>query len=142
VNIKEFVRESGVEAPATFWEMDEATIAMIVGGCGPRGFGDKIVPDSIFWLSIKASCIVHDLEYEIGTIILSKIIADNRFRKNMKYLIEKNSKYNWVKKLRLYFAEKYYFVVHEFGTDSFYNKTTIPKENKGTAKWQTAMASH
>ena len=37
-------------APIEYWRLkkeDPETLSMLVGGCGPGGFGDHIVPDTL-----------------------------------------------------------------------------------------------
>lgn len=107
--------------PNSFWIYDEATLAMIVNGCGPRGFGSKIVPNRIWGLSVKPACIIHDFMYETGTTQVDKELADFWFFRNMLKIIEKDS--NFIMRIiRRKAALTYYQAVAEFGDKAFKNK--------------------
>lgn len=108
--------------PNSFWSHDDSTLVLIVNGCGPRGFGSKIVPDRIWGLSIKPACIIHDFMYETGTTKNDKDQADIWFLQNMLKIIKKDS--NLIMRLiRRRAALLYYQAVSEFGDKAFNNKT-------------------
>ena len=83
----------GLKAPESFWNTDEETLAMEIGGCGPGKFGDRIVPDTVYGLSIKPACAIHDWEYSRGLTFKDKCDADENFLVNMFRLICRGSKW-------------------------------------------------
>ncbi len=103
---------------ATKDQLEECT-----GGCGPGGFGDMIVPDTIYFLSIKDACKIHDWMYTWGVTREDKEEADEFFRINMKYIIENyGKKWSWLTYLRRRRANTYYLMVSEGGDKSFFDK--------------------
>ena len=89
-------------------------------GCG-TGWNAKIVPDTIYGLSIKPSCCIHDYMYEVG-------IADNRgkeeadrvFLNNLTRQIMAHKKWYYPTKLALLRAKTYYNTVKYFGGDAYW----------------------
>lgn len=114
-----------LDAPKSFWYTDEATINMIAGGCGPGRFGNYGLFDSVYWLSIKAACKIHDFDYAIGKTAEDKKIADHRFLDNMLKIINTQSKSSVLRILRRYRAVSYYNLVVECGEDAFKEATLI-----------------
>jgi len=113
------IQQLGLSAPNSFLASDEATLAMITGGCGPGKFGDALVPDTMYGLSIKLACAIHDYEYYIGKTNEDKRIADLNFLGNMMIIINKKTSTPWMKLLRYHRAMTYYTAVAE-GGDSFF----------------------
>ena len=109
----------GLLAPDSFWETDEQTLSMMVGGCGPGKYGDYLVPDSMYGLSIKAACIVHDYEYAIGKVMNDKRRADLHFLENLLFIVNKKSKWKIAKWFRGYRVMSYYLAVANGGDSSF-----------------------
>ena len=62
MNIIDEIKMLGLDVPDEFYEWDEASLLMAMGGCGPGKFGDYFVPDTVYGMSIKAACAVHDLK--------------------------------------------------------------------------------
>lgn len=123
--IKDKARKLKLDAPVSFWLTDEATLEMITGGCGPGRFGDHGWFDKIYLLSIKLACRIHDFEYSTGKTLEEKLIADNRFLRNMFKIINTQSKFEFIKILRRYRALSYYNMVSEFGEDAFEEATIV-----------------
>jgi len=92
--------------------------AKVCNGCGAKN-GVK-VPDTMWGLSIKEACQIHDWMYHIGTTLGDKIFADFMFLLNMIAIIAKYSKYKLVSYLRMARAIKYYFAVAFKGFDAYW----------------------
>ena len=107
-------------APKEYWSMPKKTIDKITGGCGPSGTGDMIVPDTIYGLSVKSACRIHDFMYYFGENLEDKDRADRVFLNNMIRLIKNGSKFFILRKLRLLRALTYYRAVKYFGGAAFW----------------------
>jgi len=70
------------------WGYKEGLATEVNNGCGPEGWKGKIIPDTIYGISIKEACKIHDYEYFIGKTLKDKERADKRFLKNMKLIFE------------------------------------------------------
>lgn len=123
VYVKKYVDECSISVPETFWGFDETELAVFTNGCGPRGFGDKIVPDKLLFLSVKAACIIHDFSYNMGETPDDKQRADFTFLYNMLRIINTKSKFWPFKMIRRRLALAYYDAVAEFGEGCFNDKT-------------------
>lgn len=117
--ILKYVKECNLDVPKEFWNYDNATLAMMTNGCGPGKLGDFLVPDTLWGVSIKAACIIHDFMYCIGETELDKTKADKRFKHNMLQIINKKSKIWILKVLRRHRAMLYYDAVAIGGGDAF-----------------------
>ena len=115
MNLIKEIKCLGLEVPKEFNEMDEASLLMAMGGCGPGRFGDYFVPDTVYGMSIKPACGVHDLDYTLGK---DKEKADLRFLENMNIIIGR-SRFRLVRLLRQRRVLKYYLAVSKFGDSSF-----------------------
>jgi len=113
-----------LEAPEKFWDTPKEEIDKVAGGCGPGWFGDWIVPDTVWGLSIKRACRIHDWDYHIGT---PKVEADLRFLENMQRIVISCTRWSWLKELRLRRVQTYYLAVRYAG-DSAYAKDKNNKE--------------
>ena len=107
----------GLMAPDSFWETDEIELSLQTGGCGPGEFGDRLVPDTAYGLSLKPACICHDYFYSIGRTMADKERADTEFLFNMITLVNRGSK--WLRYLRRLRAMTYYSMVADFGGSSY-----------------------
>ncbi len=93
-------------APASFLSMSEATIETIYNGCGPRGWLGRLIPESLFGLSITFLCYIHDHMYERCCCEADEDVADAIFAANLTRWIIHHSK--WYNKLpRLLLAARY-----------------------------------
>lgn len=138
--IKKGAKRLGLDAPAAFWATDEATLAMITGGCGPGKFGNFGWFDSVHGISLKPSCVIHDFEYCIGTTRQQKRDADNRMLSNFLKIINNSGKWILWRVLARYRATSYYNAVVEGGGSSFHNATILeplggPVLKKRPAPW-------
>ncbi len=91
-------------------------------GCGPAGWKGYLIPDTIWGVSIKEACKIHDYDFHVGGTMFNFMIANSRFGNNMNTLI-KSSKLakctpflNWARRRR---AKLYYDAVREFGEKHF-----------------------
>lgn len=99
------------------------------GGCGPGGFGDKLVPDKILWLSVKPSCQIHDWCYHYGETLADKEMADRIFLNNMLRQIWP-AKSRW-RIPRMLLAYGYYKAVKCFGARAFWSGKNKVGEMRG-----------
>lgn len=94
---------------------------LICNGCGKRGLGGWLVPDTLYGLSIEEACNIHDFDYHEGETWEDKKRADANFLSNMLIII--NSKTGFFHKLlaplRRIRAMNYYNAVKEFGKGAF-----------------------
>jgi hypothetical protein len=109
--------ELKVYAPFTFWD----DIEKDCNGCGSELNGtNKIVPDTIWGLSILLCCCIHDHMYVHGQTLGDKLFADAVFLMNMTVIIIHESSV-LMKILRLHRAAKYYTAVAAAGDESFFD---------------------
>ena len=83
---------------------------------GPGSWGDWFIPDTVWGLSIERACRIHDWSYHLG---INKQLADIQFLQNMERIIMANTKWQWLKSLRLRRAKIYYTAVKFAGDSSF-----------------------
>jgi len=114
-------------APPDYWALTEDQRNEICNGCGPKGL-DYLVPDTIWFLSIKEACRIHDFMYEMGETLADKEAADRIFRNNMVRIIEANPTWRWLTLKRLERAEFYYNMVDKYGGPSFWKGKNKPEE--------------
>lgn len=119
-----YIPESYGQATA---EERRATIGR--GGCGAgEGWGDKLVPDTIYGLSMLDACKIHDWMYAKGKTQEDKEEADRVFLNNMLRIIDYHTLNSWLKWLRKRRAYKYYDSVDHFGGPAFWNEKNKPAE--------------
>lgn len=106
-------------APERYWRLTEEIRAEITNGCGTRGLIGLLVPDTIWGLSIKAACNIHDWMYAVGETIEDKKEADRVFLNNMLRLIDNG--WWWLKKPRIIRARTYYNAVKICGGPAFWS---------------------
>ena len=87
-------------------------------GCG-TGWNEPIVPDTIYGLSVKKACCIHDYEYLQGGYYSDFEAANERFLNNLVALIDSVQVWWYPKWLARKRAKKYYIAVEEFGWDVF-----------------------
>ena len=114
-------------APKSYWDTPKHVIDALVNGCGPGKFGDYLVPDTLYGLSVKAACRIHDWMYAEGETIEDKDSADRTFLNNMLRIIYHTTKWWILRKLRVHRAYMYYKAVKKFGGPAFW-KTTNPND--------------
>ena len=100
-----------LSGPPEYFDASADARAEICSGCGPEGFFGKLVPDTLYGLSITEACNIHDWRYARR---YNRWLADAEFLANMLSLIESRP-WSPLKPLRRYRAITYYSVVREFG---------------------------
>ena len=88
-------------------------------GCG-SGWNAKIVPDTIYGMSITDVCCIHDFGYEVGKTIEDKESADRAFLNNLLRKIDANPHWWYPKRLARIRAKEYYEFVKYFGGTAFW----------------------
>ena len=110
-----------IEAPDSYYNLTPVQKAEICNGAGPRNLG-WLVPDTIYLLSITECANVHDYCYHIGKTRADKSAADDLFLKNMLNTIVENTKWSWLKSLRIKRAKLYWTMVMKYGDSAFFSK--------------------
>ena len=87
--------------------------------CGAENARFDFVPDSIYGLSIKEACCIHDDRYSRGGIEQDKINADLEFLENLLTIIGNNRKWYYPTFLARRRAMSYYEAVVRAGDSSF-----------------------
>ena len=90
-------------------------------GCG-SGWNAPLVPDTIYFVSIKECCKYHDYAYSVGTTLEDKEKADREFLNNMTRVIKSIDKWYYPTRLALWRAKNYYHMVKWFGGAAFFDK--------------------
>ena len=113
--------ESGLECPQSYLDATPAARAAICNGCGSAQAKFDFIPDTIYGMSIKYACWIHDWMYNFGRDLADKREADQTFLENMLTLIERDRTwYRWaLKSLMRRRALKYYEAVVVFGEGAF-----------------------
>ena len=106
-------------APLTYWRSTKAEKRIVCNGCGPKGWKGKIVPDTMWGLSVTPACNAHDWMYEEGGTGVQKAMADEVFLDNMLSLIDEHTNWKFIGWLRSKRARKYYRVVKKVGKAYF-----------------------
>ena len=117
-------------APAAYWRTPKGLREEITGGCGPGGIGDMLIPDTIWGLSVKPACAIHDWMYHFGDTDQHKTQADRVFLNNMLRIIKNKTKWKWLARLRIRRAKTYYFFVKHCGGPAFWDAKNPIEEFK------------
>lgn len=106
-------------APIGYWAMTPEEKATICNGCGAKG--GITVPDTMWGLSIKEACNIHDHMYQVGKTYGDFLFANAMFMFNLTLIIVKGS--NWFTMTpRLSRATKYFIAVALYGHDAFWKE--------------------
>lgn len=120
--VRTLVLLGSLDAQDSFMQEPAELVAAHANGCGSALYKIDMVPDSIYGISIKPTCQIHDWDYEVGQTIADKESADRRFLNNMLRLID--ARQGWYDRIRRPLARrralKYYEAVHAFGGPSFW----------------------
>ena len=108
-------------APMSFWGATDELRGDLTGGCGPGNIGDYFVPDTIYGLSVRPACKIHDWCFAVWNDKPGFTLSNNIFKNNMIRINEQHKGPQWIKKLRLPRIKKYYQAVHFFGEPSYFN---------------------
>ena len=94
--------------------------AKICNGCGSKGLGGWLVPETVWGLNITDCCNIHDYMYSQGATLQDKEYADRIFLNNLVRKIDSGSKlFRWPRRRR---ALKMYWAVNTFGEAAFWDK--------------------
>jgi len=96
-------------------------------GCGTKGLGGWLVPDTLYGLNITECCNIHDFMYHVGTKHRDKEIADRTFLNNMIRVIDAES-ISILKPFRRLRAMNYYSAVRDFGGTAFWSGKNKPED--------------
>jgi len=115
-------------APDSYWlaTTDEIRKAIGRGGCGAGWFGDFLIPDTVWFLSIHPACKIHDWMYYHGRTLEDKNKADRVFLNNMLRLIDSQTKWSLLKWLRRRRAYTYYISVQIYGGPAYWRYKLDP----------------
>ncbi len=110
-------------APESFWYYLGLgnDLSGVINGCGPGGLGDFLIPDTIYGLSVKPACKIHDWMYTIYNDEAGFKLANQVFLDNMIRINNKSTKWWLLKLIRMRRILKYYRVVRDFGRLFFYD---------------------
>jgi len=108
-------------APMSFWDASESLREEIVNGCGPGGLGDFLIPDTVWGLSIKDACKIHDWCFVIFNDDAGFKLSNQIFLDNMERINRARSRWGWLRWLRSMRIRKYYRAVSDFGRLFFYD---------------------
>jgi len=89
-------------------------------GCG-SGWYAKLIPNTIYGVSIKEPCRRHDYSYEVGKTQEDKDIGDNQFLLNLLTVIDNIKKWYYPTKLARLRAIDYYSAVKDHGDKAFWS---------------------
>jgi hypothetical protein len=111
-------------APEGYDEINPLHKKQICNGCGTKGLGGILVPDTLWGLNITDACNIHDYMYHTGTTIEEKQEADRVFLNNMIRICTHNWTGKWYSRilhtLRTHRAWAYYVSVSQFGGPAFW----------------------
>ena len=111
-----------LECSPEYLAASELTVFRICNGCGSAKAKFDFVPDSIYGLSITPACYIHDWDYNVGSTLRDKEIADRRLLNNMLTLIDMQTGWHQrvLKPLRRWRAMTYYTAVRDMGHSAFW----------------------
>jgi len=105
-------------SPQSYEDAHPIDLALICNGCGSSKAKFDFVPDTVYGLSIKEACKIHDWMYHFGVSLKEKEEADRVFLNNMLRIIEGEGGYLiWFRRRR---ALKYYEAVVHLGGPAFW----------------------
>jgi len=91
-------------------------------GCGPGGFGDWIVPDTVYGLSVTPACRRHDFRYRYRQNRNNKTrkLDDNEFLANMQIIVDSKTKGFFLRRLRFTRCRTMHWFVRTLGKKAYY----------------------
>jgi len=96
-------------------------------GCGAGKFWDRLIPDTVWFLSIKPACQIHDWYYRFyfdslyGNAKETRKTIDGIFYDNMVCIVNAKTNFEFIKRLRMRRVKIYYTTVRLFGAIAFNN---------------------
>ena len=115
----------GLFAPQDFLDASYEEIRAVCNGCGAADAKFDFVPDTIYLLKIKPCCDIHDWMYHKGKTLQDRWEADATFFQNLVRLITSNTRFRWLRVLRIYRAAGYFVAVREMGEPAFWSGKTV-----------------
>ncbi len=114
-------------APQSYREATPQMIKDICNGCGAKGIGGYLTPDTLWGLSVTAVCDIHDWMYHEGETIEDKEKADRVMYNNLIRFIDAHSceALKWIRKRR---ALKYYMAVKHLGGSAYWADKNQPDD--------------
>ena len=99
-------------------------------GCGPGGVGDFFVPDTVYFLSIRAACRIHDWGYRhsLGASDADRKRHDRILLNNSLRIVHAKTNWRFLLKLRIRRCRTYYQMVRAFGGPAYWEERN--KENR------------
>jgi hypothetical protein len=122
------VKECELFADAACWEFKgDFPEEFASYGCGPGGLGDFLVPDTVWGLSITDACRIHDWGYRHGEDASEddKARHDRILRNNSQRIVDANTKWGWLKRLRYIRINTYYVMVCKFGGPAYWEERNV-----------------
>jgi len=122
-------------APPEYWQYDYEIREN--WGCGPGGWGDLLVPDTILGLNIKPACQIHDYYYRHWPDPSedARHMADRIFKFNMLRILANHytNRKLWPYLSALFFCRRklidhYYTTVHKYGGPAWHNDRNKEEE--------------
>ena len=106
--------------PEGYKALTAAEKSKICNGCGSKGLGGWLVPDTVWGLNITDCCNIHDYMYSQGATLKDKEYADRIFLNNLVRKIDSGSKlFKWLRRRR---ALTMHWAVDTFGEAAFWDK--------------------
>jgi hypothetical protein len=112
-------------ADADCWEFKWAHLDEFNSyGCGPGGIGDFLVPDTVYGLSIREACKIHDWGYRhcINASEVDRARHDRILHNNSQRIVIAGTDWRWMKALRLRRCLTYYQMVCNFGANAYWEE--------------------
>lgn len=119
-------------SPIEYTQLTPEAKEEICNGCGAKG--GIPVPNTMYLLSIKEACQIHDFMYHSSMTTEDKVTSDLVFKHNLIAIIEEETWFYFVEKLRKVRAEEYYLVVALWGDGAYWTKDKLCKGGKQNAK--------
>ena len=113
-------------APSTYWAATPEQRATVCNGCGTAGWKGALVPDTIWGLSVREACDIHDWMYEHGATESDRLDADSAFLNNLIRLINHHG--GWLAWARRRRALKCYEAVNCFGGPAYWDPKNAPED--------------
>jgi len=103
-------------------------------GCGPGGIGDILVPDTVYFLSIRDACRIHDWGYRhsLGNSEEDRARHDRILLNNSIRIVAGQTYFNIIRTLRYRRCRTYYDMVRFFGGPAYWNERN-PENTIGIA---------
>jgi len=91
-------------------------------GCGPGGFGDLLVPDTVYGLCVTEACRRHDFRYRKRRVKSEKtrLLDDKELLANMQIIVHNHTKNWFLRRLRFTRCRTMYWFVRKFGKSAYY----------------------